>query len=241
MAGVPRAAGYQDYSSTSTNAYVPVVYSSKLVVKFYATTVFASISSTQYEGEIKGLGDNVIIRTTPDVVVADYQIGSTFSPTDYQTPASAATSLAINKAKAFLVRLNTVDRAQSDLDLAETFADDASMQLKIAMDRDLLGNIYLQAGNAGAAAGPISGNLNLGTTGAPVGINSTTVLEYILRHGQVLDEQNVSDEGRWLILPSWMIKKLKQSPLSQAYLTGDDETILRNGRVGTVRQNLLTA
>lgn len=50
MAGVPRAPGYPDYSSTSSSAFIPEVWSSKLVTKFYATTVFGSIASTEYEG-----------------------------------------------------------------------------------------------------------------------------------------------------------------------------------------------
>lgn len=182
------------------------------------------------------MGDNIIIRTVPTVNISDYTIGSTFGPSDYQKPLRAHVELPINKGKAFLTSVNTVDRYQSDLDLVELFADDASMQLKIAMDKDLLANIYTQvdAANQGATAGAISGNLNLGTVASPLSVTSATVLETILRHGQAMDEQNISDEGRWLILPSWMIKKIKQSPLGQAYLTGDKESILRNGRVGTV-------
>lgn len=186
--------------------------------------------------EIKGFGDNIIIRTVPDITVSDYIIGSTFQPTDYEVPNRAHVELPINKGKKFLVRVNTVDRQQSDLDLVDVFSDEASMQLKISMDRDMLSNIYtlVAATNQGATAGAISGNLNLGVIGTSVSITSATVLSYILAIGQAMDEQNISDEGRWLILPSWMIKKLKASPLSQAYLTGDKESILRNGKVGEV-------
>lgn len=54
MAGLPRLGGYPDYSSTSTTRFIPEVYSGKLVQKFYASTVFGSIASTEYEGEIRG-------------------------------------------------------------------------------------------------------------------------------------------------------------------------------------------
>lgn len=160
----------------------------------------------------------------------------------YEVPNRANVELPINRGKKFLVRLNTVDAAQSDLDLVEVFTEEAAMKLKIAMDRDMLGVIYTQvaAANSGLTAGAISGNLVLGTAAAPVSITSGTptvagtVTDYLTRLGQVLDEQNVSDEGRWVVLPSWAIKKLKNSELKQAYLTGDSESILRNGRVGTV-------
>lgn len=144
--------------------------------------------------------------------------------------------LPINKGKKFLVRVNTVDRAQSDLDIVDVFSDEASMKLKIAMDRDMLGVIYtlVDATMQGATAGAISANLNLGTAGAPFSVTTATVNTFITVLGQAMDEQNISEEGRWLVLPAWMIKKIKNSSLQQAYLTGDKESILRNGKVGTI-------
>lgn len=248
MAGVTRSGGYPDYSSSGTIGFIPEVWSGKLVQKFYAATVFGSICSTEYEGEIKGFGDNIIIRTVPDVSVSDYTINSGFTPADYQVPQSTLVELPINKAKKFLYRINTVDRAQSDLDLASVFADEASMKLKIEMDRDLLANVLtdVATANQGTAAGVISGNLNLGSDAAPVQITASNVLGHILDHAQALDEQNVSDEGRWMILPTWMIQLLKESDLKQVQITGDDKSTYRSGIVGVVdrytiyRSNLLT-
>lgn len=144
--------------------------------------------------------------------------------------------LPINKAKKFLVKVNTVDRFQSDVDLVDEFSNEASMKLKIAMDTDMLANIYADASadNSGDTAGVISNNINLGTAMAPIAVDEDNALEMILRIGQVMDEQNISEEGRWLILPSWYIKALKKSDLKAAYLTGDDQSVLRNGRVGMV-------
>ena len=246
--GVALAPGYPDYSSNSSNAYIPEVWSGRLVEKFYATTTFGEIASTDYESEIKGFGDNIIIRTVPDVVISDYTIGSTFAQTDYQVPSSSAVELPINKAKKFLVRVNTVDRAQSDVDLVEVFADEASMKLKIAIDTDVLQNIggAAAATNSGTQAGAISANLNLGTSGSPVTVTTGNAISYLLDLGQALDEQNIGDEGRWVVLPAWFIRKLKDSNLRQASITGDAITPLRNGKVGMIdrftvyQSNLLT-
>lgn len=168
-------------------------------------------------------------------MVSDYVIGSNFTAADYQTPTIDAVELPINKAKKFLVKLNTVDRITSDMDLADMFAEDASMKLKIAVDTDILANIYSQvsADNSGTTAGVLSGNINLGDT-TPVTFDDGTAIEYILRHAQVLDEQNVSDEGRWIILPASAIQKLKLSPLKNANETGDRVSTLRNGAVGMI-------
>lgn len=45
---VTAAAGTPQYSGT----FIPEIWSGKLLVKFYAATVLAAISNTDYEGEI---------------------------------------------------------------------------------------------------------------------------------------------------------------------------------------------
>ncbi|MBC7657076.1 MAG: hypothetical protein H7147_07875, partial [Frankiaceae bacterium] len=67
------------YSGT----FIPTLWSGKMNVKFYLTTVFGETANTDYEGEIKGLGDSIVINNTPDIVISDYTIGSTLS---YQVP-----------------------------------------------------------------------------------------------------------------------------------------------------------
>ncbi|MBA1914630.1 hypothetical protein, partial [Escherichia coli] len=52
--------------------------------------------------------------------------------------------------------------------------------------------------------------------------------------GQVLDEQNIPEVGRWAVMPAWAGRMIKQSELRQAYLSGDSVSMLRNGRLGMV-------
>lgn len=236
MAGPATVGGYPDYSSSGTVGYIPEVWSGRTVEKLYSTTVFGEISSTEYEGEIKGLGDNIVIRTIPDVTVQDYVIGATFSQADYETPSSSSIDLPIDKAKSFKVRVNTVTRHQSDLDLPEVFANEASMRLKISIDQSVIRNLDagVAAANKGATAGVISGNLALGVTGTPISITATNAVTHLLLLGQALDEQNVGDEGRWIVLPSWYIRLLKSSDLKTASTTGDAVSPLRNGKVGMI-------
>ena len=50
--------------------------------------------------------------------------------------------------------------------------------------------------NAGADSRPATSTWAASST--PVNLDKTTVLDFIVGCGQVLDEQNISDEGRWL-------------------------------------------
>ena len=52
--------------------FIPEIWSGKLVEKFYASTVLAAISNTDYEGEIKNKGDRVKIRTKPTITIRNY-------------------------------------------------------------------------------------------------------------------------------------------------------------------------
>ncbi len=231
--GVPVASGIPNYGPGGTINFIPEVYSGKLVEKFYKTTVFGEIASTDYEGEIAGFGSNVIIRTVPDVTVSDYVIGAGLTP---QYPARNSVNLSIDKAKSFNVAINTVTARQSDVDISDVFANDGSIQLKIAADQDMLEVIpgQVAAANTGANAGADSGDLNLGTVAAPREVTAATIVNLLVDCGQVLDEQNVSDEGRWIVLPPWAIALIKQSDLRIASLAGDGVSILRNGKVGMI-------
>src|SRR5438477_10456873 len=59
-------------NSLQSTGFVPEIWSGKLVEKFYASTVLAAISNTDYEGEIKDKGDRVKIRTKPTITIRNY-------------------------------------------------------------------------------------------------------------------------------------------------------------------------
>jgi len=116
------------------------------------------------------------------------------------------------------------------------WAADASEQMKIAIDRVVLGAVYTgaHASNIGAAAGAQSQNINLGTEAAPLSIDKTNVLDLLVDLGTVLDEQNVPESGRWVVLPPAVCGKIKKSDLKDASLSGDGTSMLRNGRLGII-------
>ena len=221
--------------------FIPEIWSGKLVEKFYASTVLSAISNTDYEGEIKQFGDKVNIRTKPTITINDYLPDGDLS---VQRPTGGLLTLNIDQAKYFNLALDDVMKIQSDVNLMSVWADDASQQFKITIDSAVLLGILNQAGtkNKGATAGAITSSINLGVTSsgplALVPSNATTgqvdVLDMLLRLGQALDEQNIPEEGRWVVLPTWAATLIKKSELRQAYLSGDSVSILRNGRLGAV-------
>ena len=227
------------YSGT----FIPEIWSGKLIEKFYASTVLAAISNTDYEGEIKNQGDKVHIRTKPTITIRPYLVGGQLS---VDRPASNIVDLNIDQGQYFNEILDDIMEIQSDINLMGIWSDDAAQQMKIVIDTAVLLGILGQANakNRGLTAGQITGNINLGVTGTPLPCiavvpatpvaGQVTILQVILRLGQALDEQNIPEQGRWIVMPTWASNMIKQSELRQAYLSGDSVSMLRNGRLGMV-------
>lgn len=217
------------YSGT----FIPTIWSGKLNVKFYATTVFGEISNTSYEGEIKDMGDKVIINNIPSISINSYQVGQTLT---YEVPAGSKIELLIDQAKYFGVNVSDVLEYQSQPRLMDMFTSDASKQMATSIDRDVLLGVFDNgsAANKGDGAGVLSGAYNLGTDLAPLQLTADNVIEMITGLASSLDEQNVPDTDRWLVISPFVRNVLMSSPLQQAYLTGDDKSILRNGKIGTI-------
>lgn len=222
-------AGVDSYSGT----FIPEIWSGKLQVKFYASTVFGDIANTDYEGEIKDMGDKVQVRTVPDITISTYTKGMNLAT---QVPTNTKATLNIDQGKYFNVLVDDVDEVQSDVKLMDTFSNDASNQMKISIDTTVLAGVFASAhaSNLGLTAGAISASINLGVSGTPLAITKLNVLDFIVDCGQVLDEQNIPEEGRWMVIPAWMAAMIKKSDLKDASISGDGTSLLRNGRLGSI-------
>ncbi len=223
-----------------STSFIPEIWSGKLVEKFYASTVLAAISNTDYEGEIKNKGDRVRIRTKPTITIRDYDADGLLG---LDRPTGNTVELYIGNGKYFSLILDDVMEVQSDLNILSMWSDDAAQQLKITVDTDVLDGIVngMSTNNRGVAAGVITGSLNLGVKGTPLsvvgrnpGVGQVELLDVLMRMGQCLDEQNIPEVGRWVVMPAWAGRMIKQSELRQAYLSGDSVSMLRNGRLGMV-------
>lgn len=229
-----RAVGYgANYASNGTVRYIPEIWAGKLIENYYKASTVAAVTSTEYEGQIKAYGDNVIIRTEPLVSINNYAVGDVLT---YQVPTSTSIALAIDTAKSWAIAVDDIDKVQSDLSLMQTFSASAAENLKVAVDGDVLSRLLGGAAinNKGATAGLISGNLNLGATTTPVVVTALNVISTILSMAQALDEQNVPDVGRFIVIPSAMARLLKESDLRQVQITGDGTSPLRNGKIGMI-------
>lgn len=218
-----------------SGTFIPTLWSSKLNAKFYTATVFAEIANTNWEGEIKNMGDKVVINQIPDLAISTYSPGAGLQ---YQVPTPSTIEMVIDKGKYFAFHVNDLLALQSQPKLMDMFSDDASMQMKIQIDSNVIYRTFLDAAaaNKGGTAGVKSGAFNLGTEGSPyqLAASASSAVDLITMLSTVLDEQNVPETDRFLLLSPADRQALMKSNLQQAYLTGDSVSPLRNGKIGMI-------
>jgi len=251
---VGRAAGYPSFSSVSVSSMTPIIYAQKTLIKFYKKTFLSEITNTEYEGSIKAQGDKVIIRTTPDITIRDYELGQDLT---YETPTSASIMLEVDKAKYYAFKIDKVDELQNSINQFEKWTSDAAEQLKIEIETKFLVDVFktnvatnVSSYNRGAAAtglGGVSGNYLLGGSDATKGMSianrgsasatlaSVDPIDAIMAAESVLTEQNApQDSQRWMVIPTWFAYTLQTSELRRADGGGypANQGVLENGKLG---------
>jgi len=238
MATITPAALYPVSGSYATTpsysgTFIPSIWSAKLNAKFYASTTFGDVSNTNWEGDISSMGDKVVINNIPTLTVNDYTVGTNLT---YEVPTPNTIELTVDKGKYFAFQVNDVIDHQAKPNLMDTFSTDAGNQLKIKVDTDCWLAVYNQSdsNNVGANAGAITQGFNMGTDAAPVTLTSANILSYITQMATILDEQNIPESDRWLVITPFERQLLMNSNMAQAQFMGDSTSILRNGRIGQI-------
>ena len=198
----------------SVTNFIPELWSKRINQKLRKSLVFGSVVNTDYEGEIGSGGDTVKINSIGDVTIGNYVPNSTsITPeqlNDYQT------TLSIDTKKYFAFKVDDVDKAQVNANVMDEAMQSAAWGLKNAADESI--------------AALYTGAANTITTTA---IDSTNAFAAVLTLGQYLSQENIPEDGRWLVIPPWFKTKLL---LAKALVTdnGAAADAFTNGKVGRV-------
>lgn len=199
--------------------FIPSLWSKKLNHKYYAQTFLMDICNSSWEGEIKGQGGSVMIRNRPTVAVTDYSVNQDIQ---YQDIIDEKVELVIDKAKSFSFKIDDIDSVQSNIPVMNELTQDAAYQMKIAIDKQVLGSIYGDATNA------------LST----LTMDKTNVIDWIIDAEVKMEEANLPTSERWLVIPPKAAGFIQKSDLKNASLSGDAKSIIRsnmgNGRLGEI-------
>lgn len=201
--------------------FIPEVWSKKILTHLHKATVIAApgVVNRDYEGEISEAGDTVHINSVGRPTISTYTPSSTTITPEALT--TAQRSLKIDQAKYFAFSMDDVDKRQAIGGIMEEATREAAYGLADTADQYV--EALLRAGVDSANA-----------LGAVAVTSGTHVYDNIIIPLKVkLDEANVPTEGRYVLLPPWVMGfLLKDDRFIRADASGQAAASI-NGVVGT--------
>lgn len=174
-------------SNVSAQAFIPEIWDAAVWRTLEDNLVAKKICYMKPTSQVKGFGDTVYFNGLADPAVNAYT-----GTVTYETLQDSTVALHIDTQKYYAFKVSDIESAMANVDLKGSQAERAAYMLKDSCDADIL-SVY-----GDAAAGTVTD----ATT------DSASILSDIALAGRYLDEVNVTDGQRWIILPPWCKEKL---------------------------------
>ncbi|HRJ87648.1 MAG TPA: P22 phage major capsid protein family protein [Pyrinomonadaceae bacterium] len=202
--------------------FIPTVWAARLLTALEKTLVYgqAQVANREYEGDIREAGNAVKIASIGDVTIGDYTKNTDIDDPEVLTDAQQ--TLNIDQAKYFNFFVDSIDRAQQNVNVLDEAMRRSAWALRDAADSYLAGIIE--------AAVP-TGN-KIGSVATPVVPTSENAYEYLVDLGVLLDEANAPIEGRFVVVPAWFHGLLLKDDRFTGAGTLRSDRRLANGQVG---------
>lgn len=199
--------------------FQPEVWAAKLLLTLDKSLVFGSseVTNRDYEGDISAFGDTVHINSIADPTITAYTKDTNLS--DPQALTDSEQLLTIDQANSFNFQIDDIDKAQvrNNGAMMGEATRRAAFGLRDSADQRIANRMALGAGNA---------------LGVIDGTTATNVYDTLLVPASVaLDEANVPEEMRWLIVSPSAYGKLQ---LDSRFIKQNEAgtNALHTGRVG---------
>ncbi|MCU6792403.1 P22 coat protein - protein 5 domain protein [Paenibacillus sp. WQ 127069] len=196
--------------------FIPTIWSARLNESFKKNLVYGNVVNTDYEGEIKGQGSTVKINSIGTVTIGTYdKVAGIGNPQELD---SAQKTLTIDQGKFYNFTVDDVDAAQANVDLLSGGIVEASYGLANVVDQYIAGfYTEVKAGNT------------IGNDTTPIIPTSSTAYDYLVDLGVILDENDVPEGDRFVVVPAFFYGLLVKDPRYTK-----DANVMRTGFVGSI-------
>lgn len=200
----------------TVNNFIPTIWSARLNERFQKALVYGNIVNHDYEGEIQGQGSVVKINSIGDVTIGDYNKSTGIGNPEELN--SDQKQLVIDQAKYFNFQVDDIDRAQANVDLLEKGIVEAAYGLANVADQ-YIASFYteVKAGNT------------IGDDTTPIVPLKENAYDYLIDLGVILDENDVPESDRFVVVPAWFYGLLVKDPRFTV-----DRNVLSTGYVGNI-------
>lgn len=205
-------------------SFIPELWAAKLLEPYDAAQVYTqpTIANRDYEGEIAQQGDTVHINQIGDPGVRAYTRGSEISFDDLDTTSQ---DLVIDQADYYAFLVNDVDKVQAKGDLSSPALSRAGLKLRAKSDA-FAGKLLAAGAHSANQLGRVK--IVSGGTGM-AGSGQITAYDILVELGLRLDDQDVPEEGRYVVVPpAFIAATRKDDRFIDVSAAGTSET-LRNG------------
>ena len=236
--GTDTNANFANSVAGQTNSFfLPAIYSKKVLNFFRKASVAEAITNTDYAGEISAFGDSVKVIKEPVISVSSYTRGAATTATKLT---DQEVTLVVDTANAFKFIVDDIETSMSHVNFKEVAASSAAYALRDAFDTAVIAGMF--SGLSASSPDHVLGADDDTTMAAGVideaskSINLllTDPLDVLARMARLLDDQNVPEEGRWVVASPDFYEQLSQS--SSKLLSVDF-----NGGQGSIRNGLVSS
>jgi hypothetical protein len=202
--------------------FIPTVWAGRLLSALESSLVYGqtNVCNRTYEGEIREAGNTVKIASIGDVDVNDY-----VKDTDIADPAAltdSEQSLLIDQQKYFNFYVDSVDRAQQNVDVLDEAMRRAAWKLRDRADTFLASVMDLA----------VPAENKIGSVATPEIPTKDNAYEYLVDLSVTLDEANTPIDGRFVIVPAWYHGLLLKDVRFISSGTAVSDRSRANGEVG---------
>jgi hypothetical protein len=202
--------------------FIPTVWAARLLSALDNSLVYGQpgVVNRDYQGDIIEAGNSVKVASIGDVSIGDYTKDTNIADPEILTDADQ--TLVIDQQKYFNFYIDSVDRAQQNVNVLDEAMRRAAYKLNDTADSYIAGimDAAVPAGN------------KIGSTVTPKLPTKDDAYEYLVDLGTLLDEGNTPIAGRFCIVPAWFHGLLLKDDRFVRSGTAAGDTRLRNGEVG---------
>ena len=194
--------------------FIPELYAKKVLNRFYATDVLNGVTNMDYSGEFSKKGDTVHIRREPKFTPVDHLVDAPFA---FETVNDEEVLLSIDYDKVTAARIPYEDMTLSDIDLENMVIE----SMKKAHTK-MVQQVVFQGVSSSA-------------TSTVTSLDWQTALNPTKAIGSAhvkLDDLEVDQDNRWLLMSPAMCNKLAQEVSLYAQNMGTPKGALFDGYVG---------
>ena len=192
---------------------LPAIWSQSFIDAFDTALVYGSVCNRDFEGEaVYGASVSIPDLSGINIDILDYDPDTGLAAPAYVN--HAVKTLLINQYKAFNFYVDSIQKAQESIDKVQALSSKAATAMAMAQDT-FIANTFPQAATA------------IGTDAAPIALTAGNIYANLVALSTNLDEQDVPQDQRSVVLPPAAVALLRQADL----FTRRDDVVV-NGTVG---------